>query len=339
MHWEETYSVRGKGGNQAVLEISHLTKKYGNHLALSDLTCTIEEGKIYGFLGPNGAGKSTTMNIITGCLSATSGTATIDGYDIFEEPEEAKKRIGYLPELPPLYMDMTPTEYLTFVAKAKGVEKHLIREQVEKAMETTHITHMRKRICRNLSKGYKQRVGVAQSLLGDPKLIIMDEPTVGLDPKQIIEIRDLITELGKDHTVLLSSHILFEVNSVCDRVLILSHGRLVANDTPANLEKVFASAGALNLLVKGDESAARSALKSVIAEDLMRFDKTEEGLLTVGLSVGDNDLREKVFYAMAGANLPILEMNQTHISLEDVFLELTDETPADVSEPEKEVEA
>ena len=191
-----------------MIEVSHLTKRYGNNLAVSDLTFTIEKGQIYGFLGPNGAGKSTTMNIMTGCLAASSGDVKIDGYDIFEQPLEAKKRIGYLPELPPLYMDRTPREYLTFVARAKGIAKSEITSQIARVMEVTQITDVADRLCKFLSKGYRQRVGIAQAILGDPAIIILDEPTVGLDPRQIIEIRNLIRKLGEDHTVLLSSHIL-----------------------------------------------------------------------------------------------------------------------------------
>ncbi len=309
-----------------MLEISHLTKIYGDHLALSDLTCTIEAGKIYGFLGPNGAGKSTTMNIITGCLSATSGTATIDGYDIFDEPEEAKKRIGYLPELPPLYMDMTPTEYLEFVARAKGVAKSEIPGQIRRVMEFTRLEPMKKRLCRNLSKGYKQRVGVAQALLGAPKLIILDEPTVGLDPKQIIEIRDLIRDLGHEHTVLLSSHILPEVQSVCDHILIISHGKLVASDTPENLETLFSSVHGVNLTVLGEENALRQALADLAPQEKILVRNGENGQLKVVVSHDEeHDIREALFRACAKGDLPILEMTQTQASLEDVFLELTQE--------------
>ena len=309
-----------------MLEISHLTKIYGDHLALSDLTCTIEAGKIYGFLGPNGAGKSTTMNIITGCLSATSGTATIDGYDIFDEPEEAKKSIGYLPELPPLYMDMTPTEYLEFVARAKGVAKSEIPGQIRRAMEVTRLEPMKKRLCRNLSKGYKQRVGVAQALLGAPKLIILDEPTVGLDPKQIIEIRDLIRDLGHEHTVLLSSHILPEVQSVCDHILIISHGKLVASDTPENLETLFSSVHGVNLTVLGEENALRQALADLAPQEKILVRNGENGQLKVVVSHDEeHDIREALFRACAKGDLPILEMTQTQASLEDVFLELTQE--------------
>ena len=218
-----------------MIEINHLVKKYGNHTAVNDLSLTVEPGKIYGFLGPNGAGKSTTMNILTGYLGATSGEIIVNGFDILENPEEAKKCIGYLPELPPLYQDMTVAEYLNFVAELKKLEKEHRKEYVEEAMETTGITGVSRRLIRNLSKGYKQRVGLAQAVLGFPEVIILDEPTVGLDPKQIIEIRDLIKELGEHHTVILSSHILSEISAVCDHVFIISKGKLVASDSTENL--------------------------------------------------------------------------------------------------------
>ena len=223
-----------------MIEVKHLCRKYGEHRAVDDLSFTIENGYVYGFLGPNGAGKSTTMNMVTGCLAATSGQILIDGYDIFEDAQEAKKRIGYLPEIPPLYQDMTVREFLNFVAKAKGVPKQALGEQLFSVVSLAGLEEVEERLIKNLSKGYKQRVGIAQALLGNPEIIILDEPTVGLDPKQIIEVRDLIRELGKDHTVILSSHILSEVRSVCDQILIISKGKLVANDTPENLEKLYA---------------------------------------------------------------------------------------------------
>ena len=235
-----------------MIEVKHLCKRYGEHVAVDDLSFTIENGHVYGFLGPNGAGKSTTMNILTGCLAATSGTVSIDGFDIFEDAAEAKSRIGYLPEIPPLYQDMTVREYLTFVAKAKGVGrktqtrasraevKAALHTQLAAAMAVTQIEDVADRLIKNLSKGYKQRVGIAQALLGGPEIIILDEPTVGLDPKQIIEIRDLIRALGKEHTVILSSHILSEVRSICDRLLIIAGGKLVADDTPEHLEQRYA---------------------------------------------------------------------------------------------------
>ena len=239
-----------------MIEVRHLSKRYGTHLAVDDLSFSIDRGVVYGFLGPNGAGKSTTMNIMTGCLGATDGEVLIDGHNVAEEPLEAKKHIGYLPELPPLYDEMTPEEYLRFVAQAKGLRREESARQIETAMEKTRIADVKKRLIRNLSKGYRQRVGIAQALLGNPEVIILDEPTVGLDPAQIIEIRELIRELGKEHTLVLSSHILSEVQAVCDSILILSKGRLVACDTAENLTKLLKGREDLRLLTRAEEPAA-----------------------------------------------------------------------------------
>ena len=308
-----------------MIEIDHLTKRYGNRTALSDLDLVLEPGRIYGFLGPNGAGKSTTMNIMTGCLAATEGTVRIDGYDIFEDPAQAKARIGYLPEQPPLYLDMTPLEYLSFVARAKGLGREERERQLDHVMEVTQITAVGNRLIRNLSKGYKQRVGIAQALLGEPEVIILDEPTVGLDPIQIIEIRELIQLLGREHTVILSSHILSEVQAVCDWIMILSKGKLVASDTPDNLEKLFAGTATLELTVKGPEEAVRHALAGLPGVSRLDFHAGEvEGACGVSLETDPPaDLSEQVFRACARADLPILRMGMRRASLEDIFLELT----------------
>ena len=246
-----------------MIEVNNLVKRYGDHTAVDHLSFKIEKGKIYGFLGPNGAGKSTTMNMITGYIASTEGTVTIDGHDILDEPEQAKKCIGYLPEMPPLYFDMTVGEYMNFVADLKKIPKDQKKSMVEEVMEMVKITDMKNRLIKNLSKGYRQRVGLAQAILGYPEVIILDEPTVGLDPKQIIEIRDLIKSLKKKHTVILSSHILSEVSAVCDYVLIISHGKLVASDTPENLGKLAEGSNTLNLLVKGDKDHIRIALGQI----------------------------------------------------------------------------
>ena len=238
-----------------MIEAKNLCKNYGGHRAIEDLTFTLEKGHVYGFLGPNGAGKSTTMNIITGCLAATSGNVLIDGMDIFENAVKAKKLIGYLPEIPPLYPDMTVFEYLSFIAEVKGVPKENTTEELFKVMTETKTEEVGHRLIKNLSKGYRQRVGIAQALIGDPEIIILDEPTAGLDPKQIIEIRELIIALGKEHTVILSSHILSEVQAVCDYILIISEGKLVANDTAGNLEKGF-GAGLEEIFLKLTGSAS-----------------------------------------------------------------------------------
>ena len=318
-----------------MIEVTNLTKKYGDHIAVDHLSFRVEKGQIYGFLGPNGAGKSTTMNIITGYLAATEGTVTIDGKDVQKDPEEAKRAIGYLPELPPLYVDMTVREYLEFVAELKKVPKKERKQQIDEVMEMTQITDMQQRLIRNLSKGYRQRVGLAQAILGYPEVIILDEPTVGLDPKQIIEIRDLIRKLGENHTVILSSHILSEVSAVCDHIMIIAHGKLVASDSPENLQKLMSGSMELNLEVKGSAAAVKSALQEISQID--RIEENTEASKNVAkmkvISKENADIREQVFYALADAKLPILEMTHAEKSLEDIFLELTEDVAP--SQPEK----
>ena len=289
-----------------------------------------------GLAGKNGAGKSTTMNIMTGYIASTSGEVLIDGHNILEEPEAAKKCIGYLPEQPPLYFDMTVAEYLKFAAELKKVPKNERETQIEQVMELTGITAMANRLIKNLSKGYKQRVGLAQAILGYPEIIILDEPTVGLDPKQIIEIRDLIKSLKKKHTVILSSHILSEVSAVCDYVLIISHGKLVASDTPENLGKLAEGSNTLNLLVKGDKDHIRIALGQISdIKDIKIEDAKEEHAWNVMLSTKeDMDIREEVFFKMADANCPILEMQSKKVSLEEIFLELTEDDKKKKNEKE-----
>ena len=316
-----------------MIEVTDLTKKYGNHTAVEHLSFRVEKGQIYGFLGPNGAGKSTTMNILTGYLAASSGTVTVDGKDILKEPEEAKKRIGYLPEVPPLYMDMTVEEYLRFVTRLKKVPAGERKKQMEEIMDRTGIRDMRKRLIKNLSKGYRQRVGLAQALVGYPEVIILDEPSVGLDPKQIIEMRDLIRSLGKDHTVILSSHILSEVSAVCDHVMIISRGRLAASGTPRELEERMRGKGELQLTVKGEEAPVRKALEGL--EGISKAELApagEKGCVKALLSLaGEEDVREQVFYRLAEERLPIMSMNLNRRTLEDIFLELTGQ---DVGEEE-----
>lgn len=283
-----------------MIEVKNLVKRYGDHTAVDHLSFEIEKGKIYGFLGPNGAGKSTTMNMITGYIASTEGTVVIDGHDILEEPEEAKKCIGYLPEMPPLYFDMTVLEYLKFVADLKKIPKDKKATMIEEIMDMVKITDMKNRLIKNLSKGYRQRVGIAQAVLGYPEVIILDEPTVGLDPKQINEIRDLIKGLKQKHTVILSSHILSEVSAVCDYVLIISHGKLVASDTPENLGKLAAGSNNLNLLVKGQKDTIRAALEAVEGVKEVTVKKSpEEGVYAITVGTEENmDVREKVFYSM-----------------------------------------
>ena len=307
-----------------LIEIDNLVKKYGDHVAVDHLSLTVEPGKIYGFLGPNGAGKSTTMNIITGYLGATSGTVTINGHDIFKEPEEAKKCVGYLPEIPPLYTDMTVLEYLNFVAELKKLEKGLRKRYVEEAMETTGILDVKNRMIRNLSKGYRQRVGFAQAILGYPEIIILDEPTVGLDPKQIIEIRDLIRKLGEKHTVILSSHILTEISAVCDHVFIISKGKLVASDSTENLLEQMSGAQEIELIVRSESVRAKELLEEIEYVEHVQIKDEQEGRILVRAKTG-TDVREEVFRQMAENHIPVLEMHTVTKSLEDVFLQITQE--------------
>ena len=310
-----------------MIEISNLVKKYGDHMAVDYLSLTVEPGKIYGLLGPNGAGKSTTMNIVTGYIGADGGTVKINGYDIFAQPEEAKKCIGYLPEIPPLYVDMTVYEYLQFVAELKKLDRKKRKEMIADAMDMTGITEVKNRLIKNLSKGYRQRVGFAQALLGYPEIIILDEPTVGLDPKQIIEIRELIKKLGENHTVILSSHILSEISAVCDHVFIISKGKLVASDATENLISLMSKNQEINLVIKSDEIGARGMLEKIVNVDKVTFEQSEEEGTVKALVVAkaNCDIREEIFELASAMHMPILEMHSVVKSLEDVFLELTGE--------------
>lgn len=320
-----------------MIAVEHLTKRYGSFTAVDDISFTLEQGHIYGFLGPNGAGKSTTMNMMTGCLAATAGSVTIDGLDIFEQAREAKKLLGYLPEIPPLYPEQTPEEYLRFVAEAKGLPKAQIDAQVAKALAETRLEPMANRLIRHLSKGYRQRVGIAQALLGDPRYIILDEPTVGLDPLQIIEIRDLIHELGQTHTVILSSHILSEVQAICESVLIIAHGKLVAFDTPQNLENRLTSGGRLTLIADCSAEALHRILAAVPAVCDCRLLTAEEGRCKAQLEItGDAaEACKALFFAFAKAETAILQLTPEKADLENIFIELTDAQP-DGKEPRHE---
>lgn len=308
-----------------MITVEHLTKCYGDFMAVDDLSFEIEEGHIYGFLGPNGAGKSTTMNIMTGCLSATDGTVRIDGYDIFEESQMAKKLMGYLPEQPPLYMNETPVEYLRFVGAAKGLKGMELAQQVEEVIDQTKIGSVRNKLISALSKGYKQRVGIAQALLGNPKVIILDEPTVGLDPIQIIEIRDLIRQLGKSHTVILSSHILSEVQTICEKALIIAKGRLVAFDAPENLEKLRRSSNGIDFMVEALLEEAEEILEKLAIYEEYTLDEVETGLLKIHVKADTDDARfvcRQLFFAFAEKQKAIVEMVSKKANLEDVFIEL-----------------
>ncbi|NLZ82369.1 MAG: ATP-binding cassette domain-containing protein [Clostridiales bacterium] len=310
-----------------MIEVKNLVKRYGDHIAVDHLSFTVQRGQILGFLGPNGAGKSTTMNIVTGYMSATDGTVTVNGLDVYEEPEKVKKMIGYLPEIPPLYPDMTVLEYLNFVAEIKKVKKIEKKQMISDIMEATKITEMSNRLIKHLSKGYKQRVGLAQAIMGYPELIILDEPTVGLDPKQIIEIRELIKDLSKKHTIILSSHIMQEVSAVCDQVLIIDKGRLVLQDKPENLSNHLGSTGGLKLSVKGEMDIVIEALNKIDKiNDISNNPSFEDGVINITVHCnGDEDIREEVFYSMVEAGAPILEMQSIRMSLEDIFLKVTNE--------------
>lgn len=305
-----------------MIEVKNLVKKYGNHTAVDHLNFTIEEGHVYGFLGPNGAGKSTTMNIMTGYLGATEGEVLINGHDILKEPEEAKKQIGYLPELPPLYMEMTVREYLEFVAELKGIAKNKREESINEVEKMVKIWEVENRLIRNLSKGYRQRVGLAQAVLGFPEIIILDEPSVGLDPKQIIEIRELIRHLGEKHTVILSSHILPEISAVCDHVFIISKGKLVASDSTENLVNLMSGAQEIELTVRTGAGEAAGYLQG--EENIARVEQADHDKIRIYAKKGA-DVREEVFRQMAEHNVLVLEMKTVTKSLEDVFLEITQE--------------
>ena len=311
-----------------MIKVEHLTKCYGELVAVNDLSFELDEGHVYGFLGPNGAGKSTTMNIMTGCLAPTEGSVTIDGHDILEEPETAKRLIGYLPEQPPLYPEMTVQEYLNFVAELKGVKRAQRKQQVLAAARRTGLEEVLPRVIRSLSKGYRQRVGIAQALLGSPQLIILDEPTVGLDPAQVIEIRSLIRELGKAHTVILSSHILSEVQAVCQQVLILSKGRLVAVGSPEELGETLNPGSRLRATAQGETDTVLAAVRSVPGICRVELESAADGQVTFTAESEDAaDRRAAVSRALTGAGCTVLALAAENRSLEEVFLALTEKTP------------
>lgn len=325
-----------------MITVEHLTKCYGDFTAVDDLSFEIEEGHVYGFLGPNGAGKSTTMNIMTGCLSATDGCVRIDGYDIFEEADKAKRVIGYLPEQPPLYMNETPMEYLKFVGEAKGLRGQELKDQIEEVIEQTKIEGVKNKLISKLSKGYRQRVGIAQALLGNPKVIILDEPTVGLDPIQIIEIRDLIKELGENHTVILSSHILTEVQAICEKILIINKGKLIAFDEPQNLEKSLLSSNEITFVAEAEEDKIKEILQDMehILEWKLEEDKDGNSVVQMKTNCEEmNDVCRALFFAFAEKGNAILQMSAKKASLEEVFIELTENGTPDAQTDESVAES
>jgi ABC-2 type transport system ATP-binding protein len=308
-----------------LIEVESLTKRYGQLVAVEKLSFTVNQGEILGFLGPNGAGKSTTMNVITGYISATEGTVTVDGHDVLEEPEEVKRRLGYLPESPPLYLDMTVTEYLDFVANIKKVNRKAKKESMEKIMDLIKIDDVSGRLIKNLSKGYQQRVALAQALIGNPPVLILDEPTIGLDPKQIIEIRNLIKGLGKEHTIILSSHILPEVTAVCERVIIIHKGNIVASDTIENLSRSLRGSHQLSIRVAGPEAQILRKIRglSQVKKVETLGSREPETIDYYVESEGDADVRRPLFEAMSKDGFPILMMRSVDLTLEDIFLQLT----------------
>lgn len=319
-----------------MIEVRNLVKKYGKHLAVDHLNFTVEQGQIYGFLGPNGAGKSTTMNIMTGYLGATEGEVLINGHDILKEPELAKKSIGYLPEIPPLYTDMTVREYLRFVAELKKIKKAEIDSAVAEVVELVQLEEVEHRLIKNLSKGYKQRVGLAQAVIGFPEIIILDEPMVGLDPKQIIEIRELIRELAKEHTVILSSHILAEVSEMCDHIMIISHGKLVASDTPENLKQMMGTVETITIEVEADQDTVEEVLNALELDITWEVSEGDAGVLVVVIKTSAGDIRKEISRAFVNADCQLLTLKRETASLEDIFLELTDaDAEADVEEEEE----
>ncbi len=309
-----------------MIQVENLVKRYGGHVAVNSMSFTVEEGKIYGFLGPNGAGKTTTMNVMTGYIAADGGTVVIDGHDILKEPLAAKACVGYLPEVPPLYPDMTVREFLLFAAELRKVPRAERKKRVADLEERLSLSEMSHRLIKNLSKGYKQRVGLAQALVGDPKVLILDEPMVGLDPKQIIEMRDLIKGLAGKHTVILSSHILSEISAVCDHILIISKGKLAASGSPEELQKMMQGTAELAVTVIGEQEQAQAVLEQIGEIEQFTFEEGgEEDSILIHISTKDDvDIRKSLSVALAGAGMPILSMNRSEKSLEDIFLELTE---------------
>ena len=313
-----------------MIKIEHLVKNYGSNCAVDDISFSVESGEIVGFLGPNGAGKSTTMNILTGYLSGTSGKVSIDGIDILADPLGAKKLIGYLPEQPPLYLDMTVDEYLNFNYELKGCTLPRL-EHLAEICEVVKIGDVRKRVIRNLSKGYKQRVGIAQALIGNPKVIIFDEPTIGLDPKQIIEIRNLIRTLGKGHTVILSTHILQEVQAVCDRIVIINKGKIVADELTENISRAVENNRRFNVKICGPSREVLAAIKSMsgIAYAEVLAERDGEAYTYMIESDYGVDVRKKLFYSMAERGWAIIGLEALGMSLEDIFITVVDKSADD----------
>lgn len=319
-----------------MIEVDQLVKSYGAHKAVQNVSFRVEEGQIVGLLGPNGAGKSTTMNVITGYLTPDSGSVRIQGIDIQKNPEKAKRQIGYLPEIPPLYLDMTVQEYLKFVASLKKIPVKEQKKEIDRVTEALFIQEKKTRLIKNLSKGYRQRVGFASALLGNPPVLILDEPTVGLDPNQMIEIRQFIKELGKEHTVILSSHILSEVSAICDHIIIIDKGTVVAQDTPEGLSNAFSGKNQIHMLIDGEIEQVEDVLKRCPLFTSFEAKLSEDGLIDVIGKVGEQEekeeVRKKLFFYMAKEQLPVYQLSYDNLSLEEVFLKVTREDETEVKE-------
>ena len=307
-----------------MIEVKNVTKKYGKLIAVDNISFKINDGEIIGLLGPNGAGKSTTMNMLTGFIEQTEGEIIIDGYDMLKKPKKAKKEIGYMPEGVPLYTDLTVKEFVTYMAEIKKVDKKARKENVDKILERTGLKDVEKKIIKNLSRGYKQRVSMAGALVGEPKILILDEPTVGLDPKQITEIRNLIKELGKDHTIILSSHILSEVSQICNKVIIINKGKIVAIDTPQNLENKVSNSNSIYITVEDTENKIEKVIKEIKEIKKIQLNKeNEDGTKQYVIEAnGDIDLRKIIFSQFAKENITIFEMKKIDTTLEDAFMKL-----------------
>ncbi len=322
-----------------MIEVVNLTKRYGDKKAVNNISFKAEDGEILGFLGPNGAGKSTTMNILTGYISCTDGKALIDGIDILEDPVKAKKQIGYLPEIPPLYVDMTVKEYLSFIYDLKKCKLPKI-SHLKDICQLVKIEHVYNRMIKNLSKGYRQRVGLAQALVGNPKTLILDEPTVGLDPNQIIEIRTLIKKLGKNHTVILSSHILSEVQAVCDKIVVINDGKIVANDTEENLSMKLTGENKLSAKIEGDSEKVLRMIKGIKGVISAECISEHKGVGTYNIEAGEKtDIRKELFSQIASHGWYLLELKTSELSLEDIFLRLTMGEDIDLTDNDDEEEA
>ena len=321
-----------------MIQVENITKKYGSFTAVNDISFEIEEGEIVGFLGPNGAGKSTTMNMVTGFIEPTSGKIIIDGYNISKKPKKAKRQIGYMPEGVPLYTDLTVKEFVTYMAELKGVSKKERKEKVEKALEDTGLIDVKNKLTRNLSRGYKQRVSMAGALVSNPKVIILDEPTVGLDPKQVTEIRALIKNLGKEHTVILSSHILSEVSQICNRVIIINKGKIIAIDTPENLEKKVVRDNIVYVTVEDPENkmdSVKDKLENV--QEIKLIEENEDKTKKYKITADDGvDLRKNIFDTFAKEEITIFEMKKSDVTLEDAFMQLINSQDGNAVEQEKE---